>query len=309
VAGAVRIGAAQAHPIWGDADATTEKVVGLIREAASRGLEVLAFPETYLPGYPFWALLGGVGRLGDPRDADAYGAYLESAVTMDGPHVRVIAETAREVGMFVYLGLAERAGGSVYATLASISPDAGVVGAHRKLVPTHGERTVWAPGDGHGLRVHDAGGLRVGGLSCWESWMPLARYTLYAGGEELHVGAFPGSALPANADLARFIALEGRVGVLIASGLLSVADIPATHPYRELMADKPAGFLNGGSCMVGPDGAWQVEPVVDEERLVISSIDRMAVARSRQAFDAAGHYSRPDVFHLRVDQRRLKVCG
>jgi nitrilase len=305
----LRIAAAQAHPIWGDADATTEKVVGLIREAASEGVGVLAFPETFLPGYPFWALLGGVGRLGDPRDAEAYGAYLEAAVAVDGPHVQRVADAAHEAGVFVYLGLAERVGCSVYATLAAISPDDGVVGAHRKLMPTHGERTVWALGDGHGLRVHDAGGVRVGGLNCWENWMPLARYALYAGGEELHVGAFPGSALPMNADLARLVALEGRLWVLIAAGLLSATDVPARHPYHQLMVDKPAGFLNGGSCIVAPDGTWRVAPVVDDERLVIAEIEQSAVARSRQSFDPAGHSSRADVFDLQVDRRRLNRCS
>jgi nitrilase len=137
--------------------------------------------------------------------------------------------------------------------------------------------------------------------------MPQARYALYAQGEELHVGVFPGSAFPANIDVARFVAMEGRVYVLSVAGLLSSDDVPSDHPYYDLIADKPAGFFNGGSCIVAPDGSFVIEPVVDEERLVVADISRGAVALARQTFDASGHYARPDVFQVRVARHRLGV--
>jgi nitrilase len=162
----MRIAAGQAHPVWLDAQATAAKVVAMMEKAAAEGVGLIAFPETFLPGYPFWAILGGVERLTERRDKEAYAFYLEAAVDVAGPPVQTVREAAGDLGLFVYLGIAERAAGSVFATLLAIDSGKGVVSAHRKLMPTQGERTVWATGDGHGLRVHDAGGFRVGGLNC-----------------------------------------------------------------------------------------------------------------------------------------------
>ena len=300
----MRIAALQAHPVWLDPGATTKKIIATVTDAAAHGVELVAFPEAFLPGYPFWVMLGGVDRFNDPRQQQAYAAYLDAAVEPDGAEVQEIAQAARDLGVFVSLGVAERAGTSVYATLLAIDPDHGIVDAHRKLVPTYGERLVWTPGDGHGLHTHRIrGGLRVGGLNCWENWMPQARHALYADGEDLHLAAFPGSAF-AVGDLARFIALEGRMWVMAASGLLDADDVPADFPFHDLLTDKPPGFYNGGSCVASPNGTWIVEPTIDEERLVIADIDRTAVLRARQTFDPAGHYARPDVFDVRVDRRR-----
>jgi nitrilase len=300
----IRVAAAQAHPVWLDAAATTNKILSLLEQAAANGVQLLAFPETFLPGYPYWVMLGGVDRFNDQPAKAAYAAYVDAAVNLDGLELKQITAVVRDLGVFVYLGIAERAGTSVYATLVAIDPERGVVSAHRKLMPTYGERTVWAVGDGHGLRVHDVGEMLVGGLNCWENWMPLARHALYAAGEELHVAAWPGSAAM-TADIARLIALEGRVWVLLASGLLAADDVPSEFPYYQLIANKPAGFYNGGSCIAAPDGTWAVAPTADEERLLIADVDRDAVRRARQTFDPAGHYSRHDVFDVRVNRRRL----
>jgi nitrilase len=276
----------------------------MIQEAADEGVQLVAFPETFLPGYPYWVMLGGVERLNDEKAKAAYAAYLDAAVELDGPELEQITTAARDLHIFVYLGVAERSGGSVYATLVAIDPQQGVAGAHRKLMPTYGERTVWATGDGHGLRVHEVGGLRVGGLNCWENWMPLARQTMYAAGEEVHVAAWPGSAAM-TADIPRFIALEGRVWVILASGMLSANDVPLDFPYYDLIANKPAGFFNGGSCIVAPDGRWVIAPEANVERLLVADIDRDSVHRARHTFDPGGHYSRPDVFDVRVSRQRM----
>jgi nitrilase len=210
----VRVAAAQAASVWLDSAATAAKVVELLERAARERVELVVFPETFLSGYPFWVMLGGAGRFGDAEHARAYGAYLEAAVELDGPELRRIAEAARDLGVFVFLGVTERGTGSgrgtVYCTLVAIDPQRGLVGAHRKLNPTHAERTVWGRGDGNGLRTHRVGALRVGGLNCWENWMPLARHALYADGEEVHVAAWPGSAAQ-TADIARFRAGGARV--------------------------------------------------------------------------------------------------
>lgn len=301
------VAAAQAASVWLDPPATTNKIVGLIEQAARERVDLLAFPEAFLSGYPFWVMLGGGGRFGDPAHARAYAAYLEAAVELDGPEVRQVAEAARDLHVFVFLGVSERGSGSgrgtVFCTLVAIDPEQGLVGAHRKLSPTHTERLVWGRGDGHGLRTHHVGPLRVGGLNCWENWMPLARHALYAAGEELHVAAWPGSAAQTR-DIARFIALEGRVYVVLASGLISAETVPQDFPFYQLIKEKPEGFYNGGSCIVAPDGTWVVEPTVGAEGLIVAEVDPAHIASARFSFDPTGHYARPDVFGVSVDRRR-----
>ena len=304
----MRIAAAQARPHWPDAAATARKAVAWIEDAASRGVQVVAFPEAFLTGYPFWLDLTDGARFDDDRQKRAYAAYLEAAVELDGQELATLCEAARDLGVFVYVGTAERgtssARGTVFCTLVAIDPESGLVSAHRKLIPTHEERLVWGPGDGHGLRVHRVAGSRVGGLSCWENWMPQARHALYAQGEDLHVSVWPGN--PRNtADITRFIALEGRVWSLAANGLLSLDDVPVDFPVRDdLEAAGVTDYCRGGSGVAAPDGTWLVEPVLDEERLVVADVDLAMVARERQAFDPTGHYSRPDIFRVEVDRQR-----
>jgi nitrilase len=169
----VRVAAAQAHPCWLDPAATTEKVVAWLEDAAAQDVELVAFPETFLSGYPFWVELTGGARFDDARQKRAYAAYLDAAVELDGPELARVREAAGDLGVFVYLGTTERDAscgrGTVFCTLVAIDPAAGMVSAHRKLMPTYEERLVWGTGDGHGLRVHRVAGTRVSGLNCWEN--------------------------------------------------------------------------------------------------------------------------------------------
>ena len=291
----MRVAAVQAHPAWLDPAATTRQVLGWLQQAAAHDVALVAFPETFLGGYPFWLELTGGARFDDAGQKRAYAAYLQAAVEVDGPEVRQITEAARDLGVFVYLGAAERGGpgrGSVFCTLLAVDPERGLVSGHRKLVPTYEERLVWAPGDGHGLRVHSYRGTRVGGLNCWENWMPQARHALYAQGEELHVSVWPGN--PRNTEsLPRFVAQEGRVFSLAANGLLSFADVPAGFPLRDELRDcGVTDYCRGGSAVAAPDGTWLVEPVVGEERLVVADLELGRVAQERQNFDPTGHYGR-----------------
>ncbi len=304
----MRIAAAQAHPVWLDKAATAKKVVTLLEEAAAESVDLLAFPETFLSGYPFWVDRTDGARFNDERQKAAYGYYLDAAVEIEGPELRDIAEAVRDLGVFTYLGITERgsgtARGTVFCTLVAIHPRDGIVSHHRKLVPTYEERLVWGHGDGHGLRVHDVSEAKIGGLNCWENWMPQARHALYSGGEDLHVSVWPG-AVRLTRDITRFIALEGRVYSLAACGLLSLEDVPADFPLREVLEEQENGiYYNGGSAIAAPDGTWVVEPVENHEGLVIADIDLQFVRRERQNFDASGHYSRPDVFDVRIDRRR-----
>jgi nitrilase len=303
----MRIAAAQAHPAWLDPDATAKKVVDLLSQAAQQNVDLLAFPETFLSGYPFWVERTGGATFNDARQKQAYGMYLDAAVEVAGTQVETIVEAVRDVGVFTYLGITERgsgaARGTVFCTLLALDPRRGVVSSHRKLVPTYEERLVWGQGDGEGLRVHTVGDCRVSGLNCWENWMPQARHAMYAQGTDLHVSVWPGSRRNTQ-DITRFIALEGRVFSLAAGGLLSLDDVPSDFPFRGELEAADAVYLRGGSAIAAPDGSWLVEPVEDEERLIVADIDVAMVRAERQNFDPSGHYSRPDVFDVRVDRRR-----
>jgi nitrilase len=193
----------------------------------------------------------------------------------------------------------------------AIDPDKGIVSAHRKVQPTYEERLAWAPGDGNGLRVHTVTGregdsMRVGGLNCWENWLPQARLSLYAEGEDIHVSAWPGKSSPTG-DITRFIAREGRVFSLATGSLLSRSDIPESFPLSEQL--KSGDWADGGSAVAGPDGAWLREPVSGDEGLVIADVDPAKVREERQNFDPTGHYGRPDIFELRVDRQRHTVAS
>jgi nitrilase len=309
----MRIAAANVHPAWGRPDEGAERVVDWISQAGAEGVDLLAFGETHLGGYPFWLALTDGARWNEPSQKAAYAYYLDAAVELDGPQLRLITEAAAEHRVFTYLGIAERragtARGSVYATLVAIDPDKGIVSAHRKVQPTYDERMAWAAGDGNGLRVHTFTGregetARVGGLNCWENWMPQARLAMYAGGEDIHVSAWPGS-VRNTVDNARFVALEGRVFTLAAGTIISRADVADDFP---LSAQLPDGdWTDGGSAIAAPDGAWLQEPLAGEERLVVADIDLARVREERQNFDPVGHYSRNDIFQLHVDRRRLSA--
>lgn len=303
-----RVAAAQDAPVFLDRRATLDRVLEYLARAQAADVDLLAFGETFFPGYPFWLAHTGGARFDDPRQKDAYRQYLEAAVRIDGPEVVEIVRAVRDARTFVVLGVAERgagpASGSVFCTLLAIHPEHGLVGHHRKLVPTYEERLVWARGDGHGLRVHEFAGTRVSALNCWENWMPLPRYALYAQGAEVHVALWPG-AVRNTEDATRFVAREGRVFVLSASGVLARTDIPDDFALKDVLPDQE-WFHDGGSAVAGPDGRFVVEPVARQRGLVQAQLDLTQVARERQNFDPTGHYARPDVFALEVDRHRQR---
>lgn len=306
----MRVAAVQAAPVFLDRKATIEKVLDRLAEAARHGADLVAFPETFIPGYPAWVDITDAAAWDSAEQKAAYAAYLEAAVTVDGPEFAPVIEAARDHGVFVYVGVAERSmsGTSIYCTLVGVDPAAGVVSVHRKLKPTHGERLTWADGDAHGLTVHDYGGFRIGGLNCWENWMPLARTTLYAQGAQLHIATWPGSPRLTR-DISRFIALEGRMYVVSVGGVLTEDDIPAGFPLRDEMLAARDRFMSGGTMIVGPDGAVIEGPHRNDERIVYSDLDVRRVLEERQNFDPTGHYSRPDLLRLSVDRSRLQTLS
>ncbi|TQS43103.1 carbon-nitrogen hydrolase family protein [Cryptosporangium phraense] len=298
------VAAAQLGGPWLDVAARLARAVEAAELAARHGAEVLAFPETYLSGYPYWLSRTNGAAFGDPLQKEAYAYYLRTAVEIDGPEVRMLTRVAADLDLTLVVGVTERAGGSTYCTLLTLGGRRGLVGHHRKLVPTYDERLVWAYGDGAGLRTHPVGTARIGSLNCWENWMPQARHALYGGGEDVHIGVWPGS-VGLTSDITRFTALEGRVFSVAAGGLLLRDDVPDDFPLAaELRADLERMPFDGGSAIAGPDGEWLVPPLSGREGVIVAELDLRRVAQERLTFDPTGHYSRPDVFTATVDRGR-----
>lgn len=304
----LRVAAAQIAPVWLDRAATLAKIEARVQEAADAGAHLVCFGETLLPGYPFWLELTDGARFDSRIQKEIHAHYVDQAVRIGAGDLASLCALACRRHIAIYLGVLERddgrSGHSVYCSLVYIAADGVIASVHRKLVPTYEERLTWAPGDGHGLRTHRLGGFTVGGLNCWENWMPLARAALYGQGEDLHVAVWPGN-VRNTVDLTRHIARESRSFVISVSGLMRREDIPASMPHRDrILASCPPMPADGGSCIAGPDGQWLVAPVSGIETLIHADLDPARVREERQNFDPAGHYARPDVTRLVVNRER-----
>jgi nitrilase len=307
----LRVGLAQIAPVWLDRSATCAKIADWIAQAGSAGCGLVAFGEALLPGYPFWVEHTDGARFESALQKELYAHYAAQAVDIDRGDLDPLREATRRAALWSVVGCIERpmqrGGHSLYCSLVTIDPAGEVRNVHRKLVPTHEERLVWSPGDGHGLRTFAVPGFTLGTLNCWENWMPLTRTALYAQGEDLHVAAWPGNERNTR-EITRHIAREGRSFALSVSGLMDRNAIGEGLPHAVLLREAlPERCADGGSCIAGPDGEWIIEPCIGEERLLIADLDPRMVARERQNFDPTGHYSRPDVLRLELDDRRQGV--
>ena len=307
----LRIALAQMAPIWLDKKSTLDKIKAYILEASNQDAELVVFGEALLPGYPFWLSNTEGASFNDQRQKEIHAHYIRNAINIPAGDLKGICHLCKEKSIACYLGTIERAvdrgGHSLYCTLVYIDQNGIILSTHRKLRPTYEERLAWSPGDGNGLCVHALKDFRLGGLNCWENWMPLSRAALYGMGENVHIAVWPG-ALRNTVDITPFIAKESRSYSVAVSSIMRKSDIPKSVPHYEyIMENAPEWMADGGSCIANPDGSWLIEPKAKEEGVYTAEIQLQKIFEERQNFDPSGHYSRPDVLQLHLNKDRQTV--
>ncbi|MDZ5077671.1 carbon-nitrogen hydrolase family protein [Nesterenkonia sp. HG001] len=308
----VRAAVVQQEPVWLDLEGAVEKTVELIREAADHGAEIIAFPETWIPNYPWWIWLDSVAW-----QSQFTVPYAANSLTVEGREMRAIQDAARRSGIVVGLGYSERDAGSLYMGQAVIEADGTLVSARRKLKPTHVERTVFGEGDGSDLIVTETSLGRIGSLCCWEHLQPLSKYALFSQHEQIHIASWPSFSIfpgavyalgpEVNTAASQQYAVEGQTFVLAASAVVGEAGLRIfadTEEKRGLI--HPGG---GYARIFAPDGRMLAEPLApDEEGILYADLDLSAILAAKNAADPVGHYSRPDVLQLRFnDQQQPRV--
>ncbi|MEK6284939.1 MAG: carbon-nitrogen hydrolase family protein [Acidobacteriota bacterium] len=302
----VKVAAVQAAPVYMDLARSVEKAISLIAEAASSGAKLIVFPETWLPGYPAWLDCCRDVALWDHEPAKkVFARLMENSVVVPGPVTEALAAAAREHQVVLNISVHERvvegAGrGTLYNTMLTFGEDGALLNTHRKIMPTYTERMIWGQGDGSGLRAVATGAGRVGGLICWEHWMPLARQVLHSSGEDIHIAAWP-QVKEMNLVASRHYAFEGRCFVIACGAVMRASELPAELEPIESLKQRPDSFvLNGGSAIIAPDGSLLAGPVFDEEVILTADLDLSRVAEESLALDVTGHYSRPDIFDVKL---------
>jgi nitrilase len=299
-----KIAVVQAAPVVLNREATVSKACELIAEAGQSGARLVVFPEAFIPTYPDW-----VWRIPPSQHrvlAYMYAELLEQSVEIPRPVTENLSQAARQAGVYVAMGLNERnaqaSNASLYNTLLYIGPEGDLLGKHRKLVPTAPERMVWAQGDGSTLEVYDTSLGKLGGLICWENYMPLARYTLYAWGVQIYLAPTWDNGEPWLSTL-RHIAKEGRAYVIGCSIAMRKQDIPDRFEFKAKYYSEVGEWINkGDSAVVSPDGKLVAGPLNAEEGILYAELDPRQMRGSKWNLDVAGHYARPDVFRLTVSK-------
>jgi nitrilase len=300
---AKRVAVVQAAPAVFDCVATLTKVERLAAEAAAGGAGLVLFPEAFISGYPRGISFGTV--IGDrtPEGRDHFRRYWESSIDIPGPAVDQLAGLAAKLGIYMVVGVIEREGGTLYCTAVFVSPQ-GYLGKHRKVMPTAAERLVWGFGDASTLPVFDTPFGRLGAVICWENYMPLLRTAMYSKGIQIY--CIPtADGRETWLSTVRHIAMEGRCFVLSSNQFTRLSDFPPD--IKNELASKPDDIVCfGGSCIVGPMGNVLAGPDFTGEAILYADLDLDEVARAKYDFDVTGHYARPDLFHLEVNEHPQK---
>ena len=302
---------AEPSPTLADGLKRTAEYAG---KAAEEGAQLIAFPETWLPGYPHWLdVCRDVALWNSPQVKAVFERHAAESVDVSGASGAALARAAAQAKATLVIGVVERVAagpgrGTLYNSLLTYGPDGTLLNHHRKLMPTYTERLLWGQGDTAGLRAVDTPAGRIGGLICWEHWMPLARQALHNSGEDVHIAVWP-AASETHHLASRHYAFEGRCFVIAAGSLSLARNLPpelVPHPDRVKSPDQ--ALLQGGSAIIAPDGSYVVEPVYENEATLHAELDISMVRRESMTLDVAGHYSRPDCFefHVREVERSTK---
>jgi nitrilase len=301
----VTVACVQVEPVVLDRDATIEKLGTTAAEAARNGARLVVFPEAVVPAYPSSTWAKALAGWAEDGAKEAFALLAREAVEIPGPGERRLGEIAREHELWLVTGVTERdprRPGTLYNTLLYHGPGGELALKHRKLVPTNHERLVWGPGDGCGLETVETPYGRLGGLICWENYMPLARFALYEAGIELYVAPTADDGESWQSTLVH-IAREARAFVIAPSHFQRAAAYPADFPLRRLL-DGHDVIGRGGSAILGPDGAYLAGPAWDDEAILYAELDPARLDQERQRFDPVGHYHRPDVLGFELRARR-----
>ena len=305
-----KVAAVMAAPVFLDREKTTEKACQLIKEAASQGAELAVFPETYIPTYPYWIWLG-TPTWGAPFFAELF----ENAVEIPSPTTEAIGQAAARSNIYVAMGMNEREKGTLYNTIVYFDRRGRIIGRHRKLQPTHAERTVWGRGDGSDLVVCDAEICKIGGLICWEHTMDLVRYAMTALGEQIHVAIWPPTSAFTHTPHATFFnemvevmvrnhAITGQVFVVSVASVIDDHAIERMGMKDRLDMVRPGG---GWSAVINPHGQIIAGPITEKESILIAEVDLKEIVYAKGFCDSIGHYARPDVVHIVVNRERQSV--
>jgi len=297
-----KIAAVQACPVFLDRDATIGKACHLIAEAGAAGAQLVVFPEAFVPGYPLWVWFIPAGHTHPLREL--YAELLANAVAVPSEATKRLCDAAREAGVVVAIGVnevnSEASATTIYNTLLYIGADGTLLGKHRKVMPTGGERLIWALGDGSDLEVYDLPFGRLGGLLCWENYMPLARYAMSAWGTEIYVAPTWDRGEPWISTM-RHVAKEGRCYVVGCGSPMRIGDIPDRFAFKAKYLTAVEGWINpGDSVIVDPDGKLIAGPASQQEIILYADVDRSKITGPRWQLDIGGHYARPDIFELIV---------
>ena len=300
----VTVAIAQSAPVYLDKRASLAKALDLIQRAAKHGAQLVAFGETWLAGYPAWLdVCPGAALWQNPPAKEVFARLRNNSITVPGEEVNLLSEAARALKIAIVIGVNERVdsgpgNGTLYNSLLTISDDGQLKNHHRKLVPTYTERLVWGSGDGRGLEAVPTSVGRVGGLICWEHWMPLARMAMHNSGEHIHVAVWP-TVHELHQLASRHYAFEGRCFVLAVGLMMPTEDLPRElHDNATFPAGNRPWIERGGSAIIGPNAQYVLDPVFDREELLVSDLDLAQIDRELMTFDASGHYARPDLFRF-----------
>jgi nitrilase len=308
----VRVAIVQSSPVFLDLEASVAKAITLGDEAARGGARLVTFGETWLPGYPAWLDHCSDVALWDHAPTKKVFAMLrQNSVVVPGPETARLAQLAGDHKLTLVIGVNERVArgpgnGTLYNSLLTFSSEGQLVNHHRKLMPTYTERLVWGQGDARGLQSVVTPIGTVGGLICWEHWMPLARQAMHIAGEQIHIAVWP-TVHQMHQIASRHYAFEGRCFVLAAGMVMRVKDLPRElEVTTELAANPEAFILYGGSTIIGPGGKYITEPVCEQEIIIMADLDLSVTDREKMTLDVSGHYSRPDIFDFHVNDQPRK---